>query len=95
MTTTTQSRPADGLESELAQLLVDALHLECAPADIDPAAPLYGGDGLGLDSVDILEASLAVSQKYGMDLRSDGPDDDKLFATLRTLAAYVAQHRQS
>ena len=49
------------LESELAQLLVEALNLDTAAAEIDPQAPLYG-EGLGLDSIDILEVALVVSQ---------------------------------
>ena len=43
---------ASALERELAQLLVQALNLEVAAADLDPAVALYG-DGLGLDSIEI------------------------------------------
>ncbi len=49
------------LENELAVLLVESLNLEVAPADIVPTAPLYG-EGLGLDSIDILEVALEVSR---------------------------------
>ncbi len=42
-----------GLQREIATLFVQALNLEVAPRDIDPDAPLYG-EGLGLDSIDIL-----------------------------------------
>ena len=58
------------LEHELAVLLVDSLNLEVAAADVDPNAPLYG-EGLGLDSIDILEVALEVSRRYGFQLRSD------------------------
>src|SRR5580693_2003009 len=44
-----------GLQRELAALFVQALNLEMEPKDIDPDAPLYG-EGLGLDSIDILQA---------------------------------------
>jgi len=44
--------------------------LEVQPADIDPDAPLYG-EGLGLDSIDILEVALVVSKQYGVQLRAD------------------------
>jgi acyl carrier protein len=80
------------LESELAAVLVQALNLELAAAEIDPIAPLYG-DGLGLDSIDILEVALEVSRRYGFDLRSDDDDNQRIFASLRSLAAHVAQHR--
>jgi len=80
-------------ERELATLLVEALNIEdLDPASIDPEAPLFG-DGLGLDSIDALELALAVSRRYGFQLRSDGQHDRSIFASLRALAAHVAQHR--
>ncbi len=79
-------------ESELAALMVQALSLEVAPADIAPEAPLYG-EGLGLDSIDILEVALEVSRKYGFQLRSDDENNLKIFQSLRSLANHIAQHR--
>lgn len=81
------------LEAELAALLVDSLNLEMVAAEIDPGAQLYGGDGLGLDSIDILELALEVSQRYGFQLRSDDENNHQIFKSLRSLAAHVAQHR--
>jgi acyl carrier protein len=80
------------LERELAGLFVEALNLEMAAADIDPTTPLFG-DGLGLDSIDILEVALEVSHRYGFQLRSDDENNQKIFQNLRSLAAHVAQHR--
>lgn len=80
------------LERELAALFVQALNLETAAADIDAEASLFG-DGLGLDSIDILEVALEVSQRYGFQLRSDDENNQKIFSNLRSLAAHVAQHR--
>ena len=86
--------PSDlpALERELATLLVESLNLEVAAADIDPTASLFG-DGLGLDSIDILEVALEISQRYGFQLRSDDENNQKIFQNLRSLAAHVAQHR--
>jgi len=80
------------LELELAQLFVDALNLETTAEAIDPLAPLFG-DGLGLDSIDILEVALEISQRYGFQLRSDDENNQRIFQNLRSLAAHVAQHR--
>lgn len=77
---------------EVARLLVTELNLEMAPEDIDPAAPLYG-EGLGLDSIDILEVSLVVSKRYGVQLRADDADNEKTFASLASLCDYIAAHR--
>ena len=90
MTALVQSAP---FERELADLLVEVLHLEMGAADIDPDAPLYGDQGLGLDSIDILEMAVAISKKYGFKLRSDDPDNDRIFASLRALAAHIAERR--
>ena len=80
------------LESELAQVLVEALNLEVAPADIDPTASLFG-DGLGLDSIDILELALEISRRYGFQLRSDDERNKQIFESLRSLAAHVEANR--
>lgn len=79
-------------ERELAQLFVDALNLETPAAQIDPTAPLFG-DGLGLDSIDVLEVALEISQRYGFQLRSDDEQNEQIFRSIRSLAAHVALHR--
>ena len=79
-------------ERELAELIVDALNLDLTAVDIDPAAPLYR-EGLGLDSIDILEIALAVSKTYGFQLRSDDSDNVKIFSSLRSLNEHVQGHR--
>jgi acyl carrier protein len=80
-------------EAELARLIVESLKLEgVEPADIEPQAPLFGA-GLGLDSLDMLELSMSIEQKYGVKLRSDDPDNEKIFGSLRSLALHVQQHR--
>ena len=82
------------LQRELATLLVDALNLDIAPESIDPEAALYG-EGLGLDSIDILEVALVVSQRYGFQLRSDDEDNVRIFTSLASLSEHIGTHRQS
>src|SRR5271170_6289644 len=85
--------PADiQLQQEIAALFVQALNLEIAPQDIDPEAPLYG-EGLGIDSIDILEVALIVSKKYGVQLRADSQENHKIFRSLKYLAEYIAKQR--
>jgi acyl carrier protein len=81
-------------ELELARLIVKTLNLEVVAEDIDPDAPLYG-EGLGLDSIDILEVALAVSKAYGVKLRSDDQDNRKIFASVRSLYRNIEQRRNS
>ncbi len=64
-------------ESKLAALIVEALNLEVTPQEVDAGAPLYR-DGLGLDSIDILEIALVVSKTYGVQLKADDADKARL-----------------
>ena len=80
------------LEREVAQLVVTALNLEVAPESIGPDSDLYG-DGLGLDSIDILEIALVVSKQYGIQMKTEGEDNFQIFKSLRSLCAYIAQKR--
>ena len=89
-----ESMPAQSpAEHELAELIVASLNLENTSADaIAPEAPLFGG-GLGLDSIDALELALAISKHYGFSLRSDNPDNKRIFSSLSELSAHVQAHR--
>jgi acyl carrier protein len=80
------------LEEEVAALVAEAVNLEKSAKELDPNTPLFG-DGLGLDSIDVLEIALAVSKKYGFQLRSDDPDNRRIFSSLRSLSAHIKQHR--
>jgi len=79
-------------EAALASLIVNTLNLEVGAPEIDPQAPLYG-EGLGLDSIDMLEIALAVSKEFGVKLRADDKDNRQIFSSLRSLTAYVEQQR--
>ena len=79
-------------ELKLAQLIVTALNLEVDAAGIDPRAPIYG-EGLGLDSIDILEIALVISQTYQIKLRSDDAKNLETFSSLRNLNRHIQQQR--
>ena len=88
-----RSSAADAaLLREVAELVVSALNLETAAADIEPDDPLYG-DGLGLDSIDILEIALVVSKRYGLQLRAGHEDNHAIFHSLRSLSDHIARQR--
>lgn len=79
-------------EAELARLIVTTLNLDVEPQEIDPGEPLYH-EGLGLDSIDILEIALAVSKEFGVKLRADDKNNEKIFSSLRSLNCYIRQAR--
>jgi len=77
---------------EVAKVIVHALNLDIDATSIAADEPLYG-DGLGLDSIDILEIALVVSKNYGIQLRADHADNQKIFRSLQSLADYIAANK--
>lgn len=76
---------------ELAVLVVEGLNLEDVdPAQVDLGAPLFGA-GLDLDSLDMLEISLLIQQRYGVKLKADDPNNEAIFASLQSLAEHIGQ----
>ena len=80
------------LQREVAELMIECLNLEVTADQITPDAPLYG-EGLGLDSIDVLEVALVVSKRYGLQLRSDSAGNRHIFSSLRSLTDYIAAQR--
>jgi len=82
-------------EQALAVLLVETLNLEDVDAsDIAPEEPLFG-EGLGLDSIDALELALAISQKHGVQLRSEDDQTREIFFSLRTLSNFIEANQET
>jgi acyl carrier protein len=80
------------LQREVAELMIECLNLEVTADQITADVPLYG-DGIGLDSIDVLEVALAVSKRYGLQLRADSVDNQHVFNSLRSLSDYIAAQR--
>jgi acyl carrier protein len=89
---TTMSADVLVLRRDLAELITQALGLDIAPPDIDADAPLYG-QGLGLDSIDILEIAMVIAKEYGIQLKADSKENQAIFSSLNALAHYVANQR--
>ncbi len=85
-------RADPALVQEIAGLVVSALNLDVRQDEIDPEAPLYG-EGLGLDSIDILEVAMVLSKRYGFKLKEDDKDNVRIFRCLNSLAVHVAERR--
>ncbi len=81
-------------EAALASLIVETLNLDLVSGQIDPEAPLYG-EGLGLDSIDMLEIALVVSQRFGVKLRADDENNMQIFQSLRSLNKFIQDRRGS
>ena len=88
----TRAASDSALQREVAQLMIDSLNLEVTVDEIMPDDALYG-EGLGLDSIDVLEVALVVSKRYGLQLRADSQDNQHIFSSLRSLCDYIASRR--
>jgi len=85
----------DTLENEIKQLIIDTLMLEdVSAAEIDPEAPLFI-EGLGLDSIDALELAMALQERYGVEIHDDPDENREIFASVRSLAAFVTAGRSA
>ena len=83
------------LEHQIKQLIIDSLGLEDISADkIADDAPLFGDDGLGLDSVDALELGLAVQKAFGFQLDGETDNLREHFTNVKTLAAFIQSQQQ-
>ncbi len=78
---------------ELKEALIESLNLEdITPDEIDNEAPLFGDEGLGLDSIDALEIILILERNYG--IRIANPAEGKsIFYSVRTLADFITANR--
>lgn len=92
MSTNPTPETVDALMPEVAALIVEALNLEIGPGEIDPDAALVG-EGLDLDSIDVLEMALVISKQYGVQLKAGEEDNKRIFASLRALTQHIAAHR--
>ena len=83
----------DALINELKLKMIDALNLDgMTPEDIADDAPLFGDDGLGLDSIDVLELIVLMERNYGIRL-SNPAEGKEVFRSVAVMADYIEKNR--
>lgn len=88
-----EARELAGLEADLKAMIVETLVLEdVTPEEIESEAPLFV-EGLGLDSIDALELAMVLEERYGVKLAEDPDANREHFASVRSLASFVAANR--
>ena len=81
------------LIEEIKAQIIEALNLEeMTPADIDDNAPLFGDEGLGLDSIDVLELIVLMEKNYGIKLQ-DPSQGKEIFKSVAVMADYIQKNR--
>ena len=79
---------------KLKEQMIEALNLEeMTPDDIDTDAPLFGEEGLGLDSIDALELIVLIEKNYGIKL-SNPAEGKAIFKSVASMADFVSKNRK-
>ena len=74
------------LENQIWSLIIESLNLEgMSPEEIADDTPLFGEEGLGLDSIDALELGMAVKKRFGVNLSGTTEENRSRFASVKTL----------
>ncbi|MDO9308858.1 MAG: phosphopantetheine-binding protein [Deltaproteobacteria bacterium] len=84
---------SDELIPKVKQMIIDSLRIEgMSPSEIETDAPLFG-EGLGLDSIDALQLVVAMEKEFGV-VVPDAATGSKVFASVRSMADYIAENKQ-
>ena len=79
---------------KLKEQIIEALNLEdMTPDDIDSDAPLFGEEGIGLDSIDALELIVLIEKNYGIKLANPA-EGNAIFKSVATIADFVSKNRK-
>ena len=83
----------DKLIETLKEQIIEQLNLEDVETDeIEAGEPLFGDDGLGLDSIDALELIVLLEKEYN--LKIDDPKQGKdIFYSVETLAKFITENQ--
>lgn len=83
----------ENLINTLKEQIIDVLNLEeITPDEINANDPIFGDNGLGLDSIDALELIVLLEKNYGIRF-ADPSEAKKVFGSIATIAEYVYKNR--
>ena len=78
---------------KLKKEIIEVLNLEeLTPEDIDENAPLFGVEGIGLDSIDVLELIVLMQNNYDIKI-TDPNQGEKIFTSVNTMAEYIRNQK--
>jgi acyl carrier protein len=83
--------PIANLKEEIKQAIVRSLRLPIAPESIENGASLFG-DGLGLDSIDVLELVLEIERTFGVAI-TDEQTGARVLRSVDSIADFIAAAR--
>jgi acyl carrier protein len=85
------SDPAAKLREEIKRAIVRCLRLPIAPESIGDGVSLFG-EGLGLDSIDVLELVLEIERTFGVSI-TDEETGNRVLRSVDSIADYIMATR--
>lgn len=81
---------AEELIEKLKVQIIETLNLEdMEVSDLDENDPLFGDDGIGLDSIDALELIVLMNKEYNIQI-ADPEEGKDVFHSIKSMADYIA-----
>lgn len=80
------------LKADIKDAIVRSLRLPITAAEVGDSTPLFGPDGLGLDSIDVLELVLELERSFGVSI-GDEQTGMKVLRSVDTIAAFIVAQR--
>jgi len=79
--------------NDLKEKIIAGLGLEDIDvSEIEDDMPLFGEEGLGLDSVDAIELTLIIEKEFGVKIK-DMDESQNIFSTAQTLVNYINENK--
>ena len=83
----------DSLRDQLKKIIIEELNLEDINAsDIKDDDPLFGDEGLGLDSLDAVELVVLIQKHFGVEIK-DMEEGREALASINSLADFIETRR--
>ena len=80
------------LRDQIKEMMVESLMLKVSKEEIADDLPLFGPQGLGLDSIDALELVVSLEKRFGVTVPNSEAAKEALI-TVNSITEYVKAHR--
>ncbi len=82
----------ENLKDSIKQMMVESLMLRITKEQIQDEIPLFGPEGLGLDSIDALELVVSLEKQFGVSVPNSAVARTAL-ATVNSIHDYIHSQR--
>lgn len=76
------------LRTQIKEMMIDELMLDFEASEIEDKTPIFGAEGLGLDSVDALQLVVAIEKHFGLKI-GDAEKAKNVLQSVETVATEI------